>query len=140
MHKSLQRIREKKKVHFIPWGPASIQVALSQKSPYVEAQHRVSGLLMANHTSIANLLRNEILNDFEIMLKRKVHIHHFKDIQLLSDGSEFLESGEVLRSLIDEYEIASTPRYGKWDEFAAAKREVRMPGDPSADKGATPNV
>jgi tubulin gamma len=33
VHKSLQRIREKKLVSFIPWGPASIQVALARKSP-----------------------------------------------------------------------------------------------------------
>lgn len=38
--------------NFIPWGPASIQVALSKKSPYVKTSHRVSGLMMANHTSM----------------------------------------------------------------------------------------
>lgn len=35
IHKSLQRIRERKLASFIDWGPASIQVALSKKSPYV---------------------------------------------------------------------------------------------------------
>ena len=38
--------------NFIDWGPASIQVALSKKSPYVESSHKVSGLMMANNTSI----------------------------------------------------------------------------------------
>lgn len=38
--------------HFIDWGPASIQVALSKKSPYIETAHKVSGLMMANNTSI----------------------------------------------------------------------------------------
>lgn len=52
VHKSLQRIRERQLARFIPWGPASIQVALSKKSPYVKTAHRVSGLMMANHTSI----------------------------------------------------------------------------------------
>jgi len=52
IHKSLQRIRERKMAKFIPWGPASIQVALSKKSPYIQTAHRVSGLMMANHTSI----------------------------------------------------------------------------------------
>ena len=139
VHKSLQRIREKKKVNFIPWGPASIQVALSQKSPYVEAQHRVSGLLMANHTSIANLFRKEILEDFDKMRKRKVHFHHFKDINLLADGHEFDDSGEVLRSLIDEYELAATPKYGKWDELSSTS-QPSLPSDPNQEKGATPNV
>ncbi|XP_010167485.2 tubulin gamma-2 chain, partial [Antrostomus carolinensis] len=50
VHKSLQRIRERKLANFIPWGPASIQVALSRKSPYLPSAHRVSGLMMANHT------------------------------------------------------------------------------------------
>lgn len=55
MHKSLQRIRERKLANFIPWGPASIQVALSRKSPYLPSAHRVSGLMMANHTSISSV-------------------------------------------------------------------------------------
>ncbi len=42
VHKALQRIRERKLVNFIPWGPASIQVALSRKSPYVETANKVS--------------------------------------------------------------------------------------------------
>lgn len=52
IHKSLQRTRENKMANFIDWGPASIQVALSKKSPYIETSHKVSGLMMANNTSI----------------------------------------------------------------------------------------
>eukprot|EP00003_Mantamonas_plastica_P007000 TRINITY_DN157_c0_g2_i1.p1 TRINITY_DN157_c0_g2~~TRINITY_DN157_c0_g2_i1.p1 ORF type:complete len:401 (-),score=143.86 TRINITY_DN157_c0_g2_i1:313-1515(-) len=55
VHKSLQRIRDRKTVKFIPWGPASIQVALSKQSPYVKTSHRVSGLMMANQTSIRHV-------------------------------------------------------------------------------------
>jgi tubulin gamma len=55
VHKSLLRIRERKLATFIPWGPASIQVALSKRSPYIEMNHRVSGLMLANHTSIATV-------------------------------------------------------------------------------------
>ena len=58
VHKSLLRIREKKLVTFIPWGPASIQVALTKKSPYVTTGHRVSGLMLANNTSIASVCCN----------------------------------------------------------------------------------
>lgn len=76
VHESLQRIRERKLVNFIEWGPASIQVfnktrnsnvsiiyiciyifpalifiivlqvALSRKSPYVQTAHRVRFLLI----------------------------------------------------------------------------------------------
>jgi len=55
VHKSLLRIRERKLAQFIPWGPAGIQVALSRKSPYLQSAHRVSGLMMANHTSITSV-------------------------------------------------------------------------------------
>lgn len=44
VHKALQRIRERKLVNFIPWGPASIQVALSRKSPYLESANKVTFL------------------------------------------------------------------------------------------------
>lgn len=55
VHKSLLRIRERKLATFIPWGPASIQVALTKKSPYIPMNSRVSGLMLANHTSIATV-------------------------------------------------------------------------------------
>merc|ERR1712072_106945 len=60
VHKSLQRIRERKLATFIPWGPASIQVALSKQSPYVEQTHKVSGLMLANHTAIGGLFGRTI--------------------------------------------------------------------------------
>ncbi|KAE8699796.1 Tubulin gamma-2 chain [Hibiscus syriacus] len=44
VHESLQRIRERKLVNFIEWGPASIQVFLSRKSPYVQTAHRDNDL------------------------------------------------------------------------------------------------
>ncbi len=53
IHKSLLRIRERQLARFIPWGAASIQVALAKRSPYVQMSHRVSGLMLANHTGIA---------------------------------------------------------------------------------------
>ena len=56
VHKSLQTIRERKLASFIPWGPTGIQVALSKKSPYIQTSHRVSGLMMANHTSISQVI------------------------------------------------------------------------------------
>lgn len=55
VHKSLLRIRERRLATFIPWGPASIQVALTKRSPYVPMSHRVSGLMLANHTCIATV-------------------------------------------------------------------------------------
>ena len=91
VHKSLQRIRERKSANFIEWGPASIQVwdklgggillpsiyshcppfllqvALSKKSPYVQTSHRVSGLMLANNTSIRHLF-NKVLHDYDKLM------------------------------------------------------------------------
>lgn len=52
VHKSLQRIRERKLAKFIKWGPASPQVALSRQSPYVQHAHKVKGLMMASHVGV----------------------------------------------------------------------------------------
>jgi tubulin gamma len=43
------------------------QVALSKKSPYVQTSHRVSGLMLANHTSIRHLF-NKIMRDYEKLI------------------------------------------------------------------------
>ena len=64
VNKSLARIRESKRIPFIQWGPANIQVALSRKSPYIQTSNRVSGLLMANHTSIAHVSYTSSVNKF----------------------------------------------------------------------------
>jgi len=60
VHKALQRIRERRLVNFIPWGPAGIQVALSRKSPYVDTKHKVSGMMLANHTCMAELFKRAL--------------------------------------------------------------------------------
>lgn len=65
VHKSLHRIRERRLAQFIPWGPASIQVALSKQSPYIKTSHRVSGLMLANHTSIGTV---SIVFDYQFLL------------------------------------------------------------------------
>lgn len=62
VHKSLLRIRERRLATFIPWGPASIQVALTKRSPYIPMSHRVSGLMLANHTSIATVSFSSVLD------------------------------------------------------------------------------
>ena len=56
VHKALQRIRERKLVDFIPWGPASIQVALSRKSPYVDSANKVS----ASSSQLSELVTQQL--------------------------------------------------------------------------------
>ena len=55
VHKSLQRIREQNMQNFVSWGPASIQVALARSSSFLSSTHRVTGLMMANHTSMGTV-------------------------------------------------------------------------------------
>ena len=77
IHKSLQRIRERHLANFIPWGPASIQVALSRKSPFIESNHKVSGMMLANHTCVAELFK-KIYDDEKKLIKGKAFLVEFQ--------------------------------------------------------------
>ncbi|KAF9958639.1 gamma-tubulin [Mortierella alpina] len=111
VHKSLLRIRERRLASFIPWGPASIQVALTKKSPYVQTPHRVSGLMLANHTSIASLFKRTC-DQFDNMRKRNAFLEPYRQGSLFQGGlEEFDESREVVQDLINEYEACENPDY-----------------------------
>jgi len=115
VHKSLQRIRERKLAEFIPWGPASIQVALSRKSPYVQTAHRVSGLMLANHTSISSVFeRNCRL--FDKLRKREAFLEQYKKIDNFKDNllGELDDARNVVQELIDEYHAATKHDYITW--------------------------
>merc|ERR1719460_1076487 len=84
VHKSLQRIRERKLAKFIKWGPASIQVALSRQSPYIQHTHKVSGLMMANHTGICQLF-DRTLKQYEKLRSRNAFLENYRTEPLFSD-------------------------------------------------------
>jgi tubulin gamma len=114
VHKSLQRIRERKLANFIPWGPASIQVALSRKSPYVESAHKVSGLMLANHTSI-HILMERILAQYQKLASRQAFMENYKKEAMFQDNlEEFTDSAETVQRLIDEYKAAERSDYIDW--------------------------
>ena len=114
VHKSLQRIRERKLANFIPWGPASIQVALSKKSPYVDSPHKVSGMMLANHTSIRNLFKI-IIEGQKKMRRRNANLHTYKQFSMFSDTlEEFDQSEESVINLMEEYAAAEKPEYINW--------------------------
>lgn len=114
VHKSLQRIRERKLVQFIPWGPASIQVALSRKSPYVQTAHRVSGLMLANHTNISSLFER-VLQQYDKLRKREAFLEQFRKEKMFEDNLDELDnSREVVQELVDEYKAAARPDYLTW--------------------------
>jgi len=114
VHKSLQRIRERKLANFIPWGPASIQVALSRKSPYVETPHKVSGMMLANHTCMQELFVRAI-KQFDRLRKRNAFLDNYKKQPMFSDGLEEFDSArEIVQSLADEYRASETQDYVNW--------------------------
>ncbi|XP_076030668.1 tubulin gamma-1 chain [Oratosquilla oratoria] len=114
VHKSLQRIRERKLAQFIPWGPASIQVALSKKSPYIQSAHRVSGLMLANHTNISSLFERT-LKQYDKLRKREAFLEQFRKEAMFADSLEELDSSRsVVQQLVDEYVAATTPDYLAW--------------------------
>ncbi|XP_072417251.1 tubulin gamma-1 chain isoform X2 [Chiloscyllium punctatum] len=114
VHKSLQRIRERKLANFIPWGPASIQVALSRKSPYLPSAHRVSGLMMANHTSISSLFERTS-RQYDKLRKREAFLEQFRKEDMFRENFDELDtSREIVQQLIDEYHAATRPDYISW--------------------------
>ena len=114
VHKSLQRIRERRLANFIPWGPASIQVALSRRSQYVQSSHRVTGLMMANHTSIQTLFQRSV-SQYDKLRKRNAFLENYKKEPMFADGlEEFDDSREVVTNLIEEYKAAEKPDYISW--------------------------
>lgn len=105
VHQSLLRIRERQLANFIPWGPASIQVALTRRSPYIPTNHRVSGLMLANHTSIASVrtptflsysqalklsiqLFKRMLDQFDRLKRRNAFLEQYKKEKLFENGLE----------------------------------------------------
>lgn len=115
VHKSLQRIRERKYVNFIEWGPASIQVALSKRSPYVQTPNKVSGLMLANHTKISSLFEDS-RREFDKLYSKKAYFEILR--KNIDDDfgldTEVEASREVVQELIEEYKAATRPDYNEW--------------------------
>merc|ERR1712070_1343461 len=117
-HKSLQRIRERKLAKFINWGPASIQVALSRQSPYIQHAHKVNGLMMANHTAICQLF-DRCVKQYEKLRSRNAFLENYRQEALFSDSlDEFDHAKEVVVALSEEYKAAEKEDYIKWGLLA----------------------
>lgn len=110
IHKALLKVKERKnEVKFIPWGPASIQVALAKRSPYVEAPHKVSGMMLANNT-IMRVLFNRCVDEFDKLRNRSAFLNTYKQ----QDGfelSEFDDAKMIVQDLAEEYLACESPDY-----------------------------
>mmetsp|Transcript_52944 Transcript_52944/g.123977 ORF Transcript_52944/g.123977 Transcript_52944/m.123977 type:complete len:462 (-) Transcript_52944:13-1398(-) len=127
VHKSLQRIRERKLAKFIKWGPASIQVAVSRQSPYVQQAHKVSGLMLANHTAISQLFDRNI-KQYEKLRSRNAFLENYRQEPIFAENlDEFDHAKEVVISLFEEYKAADSEDYIKW----GIEQDLHGPAAPS---------
>lgn len=111
VHKSLQRLRDKDQIRFIKWGPASVQVALSKKSPFVETPHKVSGMMLANHTCLGELFHRAV-SQYDKLRKRNAFISQYESDRF--DLLEFDDAREIVQGVGDEYQVADTADYSNY--------------------------
>ena len=75
------------------------------------SSHRVSGLMLANHTGIATLFKR-IVAQYSTLRKRNVFLSNYAKEAPFRDGfGEFDEAKEVVQGLIEEYEEAEDADY-----------------------------
>jgi len=111
IHKALQKIRDRQLVNFIPWGPASIQVALARSSPYLETPNKVSGFMLANHTSMAQLF-DRLLRQYDKIRRRNAFLDNYRKEPIFHENlDEFDDARETVQSLVDEYKAMEKPDY-----------------------------
>ena len=121
IHKALQRMRERQTVKFIPWGPASIQVALARKSPFLASTNKVSGFMLANHTSMADLFERS-LSQYDKIRKRNAFLDNYRREPMFRDNlDEFDSARETVQCLVDEYRACERKDYVDYD-YDAARR------------------
>jgi hypothetical protein len=81
------------------------QVALSKKSSYVETAHKVSGLMLANHTCMASLFQRSV-QQYDKIKKRNAFVDNYRKEPMFADSlDEFDSSREVVYNLIEEYKV-----------------------------------
>ncbi|KAM3129922.1 Tubulin gamma-1 chain [Paramecium bursaria] len=123
IHKSLQRIRERKLASFIEWGPTSIQVALSKKSSNVDTSHKVSGLMLANHTNIGSLF-DRIIKQYNKLRNRNAFVDNYRKEAMFKDTmDEFDDSKNVVEDLMREYKAAESKNYLDYDQDEMRQEE-----------------
>mmetsp|Transcript_15110 Transcript_15110/g.36036 ORF Transcript_15110/g.36036 Transcript_15110/m.36036 type:complete len:508 (+) Transcript_15110:79-1602(+) len=140
IHKALQRIRDKSSLNFIPWGPASIQVALARKSPFVETRHKVSGFLLANHTSMAELF-DRLLTQYDLIKKRNAFLDQYRREPMFAESlDEFDSARETVASLVEEYRACERQdyvQYGIQNSGAAAGSDGYQSSSQQQQTGST---
>lgn len=113
IHRALQRIRERQLLRFIPWGPASVQVVARRPNPHHRQQQTaaVTGFLLANHTSMAELF-DRMLQQYDRIRRRNAFLDNYRKEPMFSDCLDELDrSRETVQNLVDEYRACERPDY-----------------------------
>ena len=70
-------------------------MALSRRSPYVESANKVSGLMLANHTSMAQLFAIT-LEQYSKLRKRNAFLESYRKEPMFKDGFEEFDSSKYV--------------------------------------------
>jgi len=123
IHKSLQKLKQKHlEDSFISWGPSGPQVVVANVSPHLKHDHRVSGLLLANHTSM-HMVLGSCMKRFDSLFKVGAFVENYRNFGTMftENLTEFDDSREVVSSVVDEYKACFNPDYVDYGEAQAIK-------------------
>ena len=113
IQKGLARSRET--LSFIPWGPPSLQIATSRRRHFTStgaaATTKVSGFMLANHTSMAGLL-DTLLVQYDKIKRRNAFLDNYRKEPMFIDSlDEFDHARETVQNLVDEYRACEQADY-----------------------------
>ena len=130
IHRATQRIRSH--MTFIPWGPASIQVATvctttttttnqnhhTTTTTTNPTRHRpptppsVTGFMLANHTSMGDFLHNTIVVPYDKLRKRNAFLDNYRKEPMFMDTlDEFDLARDSVQNVIAEYQACERADY-----------------------------
>jgi len=102
------KMEERQKFKYPSWAGVRLGTAICIPPPYVKRENKVSGLLLANHTNIADKF-DHVQRQFETMFSRKVAFHNFKEYP--DAESELNICNESIKGLINMYDNATEDNF-----------------------------
>ncbi|CAK5059780.1 unnamed protein product [Meloidogyne enterolobii] len=123
-HVKMRNMTQKNVYRSPSWMPGTLNMTTCRISPYMNhSQNPVTGLLLANHTSIAICLRS-IATDFQKMWHKKANVHKFEEAMEQGGDKQFgkncleekmEESKERLNELLQLYRNSRSSNFIEYD-------------------------
>ncbi|KAH9479821.1 gamma-tubulin [Psilocybe cubensis] len=108
---TMSRMRERNLIPFVPWTPAAPQLVPARKSPYSGSSHKVSGLMLANHTSVASLFK-KMIDQYDRLKKRNAFMDMYKKEKMFENNlDEFDRARTACEDTMKEYKASESPDY-----------------------------